>query len=137
MDFEEVESELLEPQERVLQGTPGLEQLEGNAGPGGAFVNLTFAIGTDMKAALVEVLGRLNRVPPLPRDADRPVVQMGNNDSNASLSWFFVQLLPGTQGKIEDYRRFQSEHLSRIKGVQNVRTEVPSQILKPASALPV
>ena len=38
---------------------------------------------------------------------------------------------------IEDYRRFQSEHLSRIKGVQNVRTEVPSQILKPASALPV
>src|SRR5690349_14990739 len=58
---EEVESELLEPQERVLQGMPGVEQIEGNAGPGGSFVNLTFSIGTDMRAALVDVLGRLNR----------------------------------------------------------------------------
>jgi hypothetical protein len=32
---------------------------------------MQFAIGTDMKAALVEVLGRLNRVPPLPREVDR------------------------------------------------------------------
>jgi len=38
---------------------------------------------------------------------------------------------------IEDYRRFQSEHLSRIKGVQNVKTEVPSQTLKALAALPV
>ncbi|MFO1516986.1 MAG: efflux RND transporter permease subunit [Lysobacterales bacterium] len=121
---EEVEAELLEPQERVLQGTPGLEQLEGNAGPGGAFVNLTFAIGTDMKSALVEVIGRLNRVPPLPRDADRPVVQMGNNDSNQSLSWFFVQLLPGTPGPIENYRQFLDNtvrpRLESVPGVAGV-----------------
>ena len=38
---------------------------------------------------------------------------------------------------IEDYRRFQSEHLSGIKGVQNVKTEVPSQTLKALAALPV
>ena len=122
---EEVESELLEPQERVLQGTPGLEQLEGNAGPGGAFVNLTFAIGTDMKSALVEVLGRMNRVPPLPRDADRPVVQMGNNDANQSLTWFFVQLLPGTPGPVENYRQFLDNtvrpRLESVPGVAGVQ----------------
>jgi multidrug efflux pump subunit AcrB len=74
-----------------------------------------------MKAALVEVLGRLNRVPPLPRDADRPVVQMGNNDSNASLSWFFVQLLPGTPGPVEQYRQFlDSTVRSRIEAVPGV-----------------
>jgi Lrp/AsnC family leucine-responsive transcriptional regulator len=38
---------------------------------------------------------------------------------------------------IDDYRRFQSEHLSRIKGVQNVKTDVPSQIVKQTSALPL
>ncbi|MBD9528920.1 Lrp/AsnC family transcriptional regulator [Paracoccus sp. PAR01] len=38
---------------------------------------------------------------------------------------------------IEDYRRFQSEHLSRIKGVQNVKTDVPSQMVKRSFAMPV
>jgi multidrug efflux pump subunit AcrB len=121
---EEVESELLEPQERVLQGMPGLEQLEGSANPGGAFVNLTFAIGTDMKSALVEVLGRMNRIPPLPRDADRPLVQMGNNDANQSLTWFFVQLLPGTPGPVENYRQFLDTtvrpRLESVPGVAGV-----------------
>jgi DNA-binding Lrp family transcriptional regulator len=38
---------------------------------------------------------------------------------------------------IADYRRIQSEHLSRIKGVQNVKTDVPSQIIKQPSELPL
>ncbi|OBQ95750.1 Lrp/AsnC family transcriptional regulator [Mesorhizobium sp. AA23] len=38
---------------------------------------------------------------------------------------------------IEDYRRFQSEHLSRIKGVQNVKTDVPSQTVKQTSEMPL
>jgi len=107
---EEVESELLEPQEQVLQGLPGMEELDGNAGAGGSFINLTFAIGTDMKNALVEVIGRLNRVRSIPKDADRPVVQVGGNggggNANETLSWFFVQLLPGSAGTIDQYRHF-------------------------------
>ncbi|TIW71383.1 MAG: Lrp/AsnC family transcriptional regulator, partial [Mesorhizobium sp.] len=38
---------------------------------------------------------------------------------------------------IDDYRRFQSEHLSRIKGVQNVKTDVPSQTIKQTSEMPL
>ncbi|HEX2527995.1 MAG TPA: Lrp/AsnC family transcriptional regulator [Geminicoccus sp.] len=38
---------------------------------------------------------------------------------------------------IGDYRRFQSEHLSRIRGVQNVKTDVPSQTVKQTSELPL
>ena len=38
---------------------------------------------------------------------------------------------------IDEYRRFQSEHLSRIRGVQNVKTEVPSQTIKQSSELPL
>ena len=53
---EEVEAELLEPQEQVLQGLPGVEEVNGNANSGGSQVFLRFAIGTDMKAALSSAL---------------------------------------------------------------------------------
>ncbi|MDR3388731.1 MAG: efflux RND transporter permease subunit [Rudaea sp.] len=118
---EEVESELLEPQEEVLQGLPGVEELDGNAGSGGSNINLTFAIGTDMKNALVEVIGRINRVRSIPKDADRPVVQVGGGDANESLSWFFVQLLPGTPGPVDNYRHFIENTVKpRIEGVPGV-----------------
>jgi len=120
---EEVEAQLLEPEEQVLQGLPGVEQIEGNANTGGSFINLEFAIGTDMRAALVDVIGRMNRMRPLPQDADRPVIQIGGggNDSNDSLSWFFVQLLPGTQGPIENYRRYIEDVIRpRIEAVPGV-----------------
>ncbi len=82
----EIESEILEPQEEVLQGMPGMEEMEGNAFAGGSFVNLTFEVGTDMQAVLVDVLGRLNRLPPMPADADPPVVQLSAEDTNQNLT---------------------------------------------------
>jgi RND family efflux transporter MFP subunit len=120
---EEVESEILEPLENVLQGMSGVEEIEGNANPGAAQINLRFALGTDMKNALVEVIGRLNRLRPLPRDADRPVVTLGGGDGNANetLSWFFVQQLPGTPGTIESQRRFIEDTVRpRIEAVPGV-----------------
>jgi multidrug efflux pump subunit AcrB len=119
---EEVESELLEPLENVMQGLPGVEEIEGNAFVGGANLNLKFALGTDMKSALVEAIGRLNRLPPLPRDADRPQVTLGGNgDTNETLSWFFVQLLPGTAGPIESHKRFIEETVrSRLESIPGV-----------------
>lgn len=119
---EEVESELLEPLENVMQGMQGVEEIEGNASAGGAQLNLRFAIGTDMKNALVEVIGRLNRLPPLPRDADRPSVSSGGNgNANETLSWFFVQLLPGTPGPIERHRRFIEDTVrARLESIPGV-----------------
>jgi multidrug efflux pump subunit AcrB len=126
---EEVEAELLEPQEQVLQGLSGVEEINGNAGNGGSQVFLRFAIGTDMKAALVDVIGRMSRLPPLPRDADRPVVQLGGDgpDSNQYLSFFFVQMLPGTEGPIDRYRRFVEDvvkpRIESVPGVGQVQVE--------------
>ncbi len=119
---EEVESELLEPLENVMQGLAGVEEIDGNAFVGGANLNLRFAIGTDMKNALVEAIGRLNRLPPLPRDADRPQVSLGGNgDTNETLSWFFVQLLPGTPGPIEKQRRFIEDTVrARLESIPGV-----------------
>ena len=77
----EVESEILEPMEEVLQGLPGLQVMEANAFNGGAFINMRFNLETDMQAAMMDVIGRLNRLPPLPADADPPVVQLGGRGS--------------------------------------------------------
>lgn len=38
---------------------------------------------------------------------------------------------------LDDYRRFQSAHLTRTNGIQNVKTDVPSQVVKQTYALPL
>lgn len=120
----EIESELLKPQEDVLRGLPGLEQIESNANPGNAFISLRFAVGTDLKQVLIDILGRLNRLPPLPDDADPPVVQMAGSAANDTLSWFFVQLLPSTAGTVADHRQFVDAvvrpRLEAVPGVASV-----------------
>jgi multidrug efflux pump subunit AcrB len=122
----EVESQLIEPQERALRGLPGLEEMNSFAGPGGANVNLRFAVGTDMPRTLVEVISRMNQLPPLPRDADAPSITLGGDGgqgANETLSWFFVQLKPGTPGPVEDYRREVEDLLrARLEAVPGVGT---------------
>ena len=133
---EEAEAELLEPQERVLQGLQGLEEITGNANSGGTDIILTFAIGTDMKAALVDVIGRMSRLPPLPRDADRPVVQLGGfgDALNENLTFFFVQLLPGTEGPVDKYRRFIEDVVQpRIESVPGVARRTRSTADRPTT----
>ena len=119
----EVESEILEPQEEVLEGIPGLTALQANANRGGSWINLTFGLETDMQETVIEVISRLNRLPPLPRDADPPVLQLGGGGggSNQALSWFFIQLLPGNPRSIESYDRFVEDVVkTRIESVPGV-----------------
>ncbi|HEY4125286.1 MAG TPA: efflux RND transporter permease subunit, partial [Rhizomicrobium sp.] len=40
----EVEAQLLEPEEEVLQGIPGLQQMESFANSGSGYISLTFAL---------------------------------------------------------------------------------------------
>ena len=97
----EIESEIIEPQERALAGLRGMRSLNAFANQGSSFLNLEFAVGTDMQATMLEVISRMNQLPPLPRDAQAPQISLGEdggNGPNNTLSWFFVQLLPGTPG---------------------------------------
>ena len=68
----EVESEIIEPIESVLRGLPGLKQMSAWANAGNAWINLEFGLDTDMQRTLMEVIGRMNRLDPLPRDASQP-----------------------------------------------------------------
>lgn len=46
-------------------------------------------------------------------------------------------LLRVVTSDVESYRKFQREYFTRIKGVQNVKTEIPLQKIKLTSELPV
>jgi multidrug efflux pump subunit AcrB len=120
----EVESELIEPQERALRGLAGLQEIQSFSGAGGAFINLEFAVGTDMGRMLIDVIARMNQLPPLPRDADAPQISLGQDGGggpNETLSWFFVQLKPGTPGPVENYRREVEDLMrSRIESIPGV-----------------
>ncbi len=103
----EIESEIVEPIESVLQGIPGMLEMRAWANPGNAWINLEFGLETDMQRTLMEVIARMNRLDPLPRDATQPVVMLGGgNGGTPALTYFFLQLLPGTPGKIHDYKQF-------------------------------
>jgi len=124
---QEVESELLEPQEEVLQGLPGLKELNANANAGGSWIQLTFGLDTAMDQTLIEVISRLNRLPPLPRDATPPSVSVSGGfggGSNEALSWFFIQRLPGNPRGIESYQPFVEDTVKRqietVPGVAGV-----------------
>ena len=121
----EVEAQIIQPEEEVLQGIPGLTEMRAFANSGGGYIALTFALGTDMNQTLVDVIGRLNRVPSLPADSERPFVQMANTqDSNSSLLYVFMQALPGNQRNVESFepwiRYTVAPRIKAIKGVGSV-----------------
>lgn len=46
-------------------------------------------------------------------------------------------LLRVSVADLDDYRQFQSTHLTKVNGIQNVKTDVPSEIVKQTYALPL
>jgi multidrug efflux pump subunit AcrB len=121
----EIESEIIEPIEAVLRGLPGLKEMRAYANPGNAWVSLEFGLDTDMQRSLMEVIARMNRLDPLPRDASQPVIMLGGGNGNTpALTYFFLQLLPGTPGKIHDYTQFVEDvvrpAIEAVPGVANV-----------------
>jgi multidrug efflux pump subunit AcrB len=118
----EVESQLVEPEEDVLQGIPGMQEMDGFANNGGGYIQLTFALGTDMKSTLVDVIGRLNRLPPLPADAQKPFVQLASTqDANSLLLYVFMQKLPGNARDVNTYTQWLKDSvIPRLEAVPGV-----------------
>ena len=123
----EIESEIIEPQEQVLRGIPGLKSMNAFANRGAAFINLEFGVDTNMEQTLIEVISRMTRVANLPRDARPPRIMLGGFGGNTpALTWFFLQALPGNDKDISDYMEFTNDtirpRIEAIEGVSSVQT---------------
>jgi len=120
----EIESEIVEPQEDVLRSIPGLLRMQSTASFGRGSINLQFAIGTDMNRALIEVMNRLNQVPRYPVDANEPLITVGANDFERIIAWFVISALPDNPRPIESYQDFVDDvviqRLERVPGISSV-----------------
>ena len=124
---QEVESELIEPQEQVLRGIPGLTAMNAFANRGSSYINLEFNVGTNMDQTLIEVISRMTRVPSLPRDARPPRIMLGGfGGANPALTFFFLQALPGNDKSIDEYIDFTNDtirpRIEAVEGVASVQT---------------
>lgn len=120
----EMEAQIVEPLERVLRGIPGMKSQRAMANGGYSQITLEFGLETDMQQTLLEVISRMNRLPPLPRDANRPVISSGGGSDAPALTFFFLQVLPGNEHAIGDYEVFFEDvirpRLEVIPGVARV-----------------
>ncbi len=125
----EIESEIIEPVEEVMQGVPGLLEMRSFSNPSSGFVSLEFDLEADMDHALIEVISRLNRLPPLPADADRPRVVMngGGGASSETLIYLFTQFREGSALSQEEYVPFIEDEvvprLEAIEGISDISVE--------------
>ncbi|MGY0216720.1 efflux RND transporter permease subunit [Endozoicomonadaceae bacterium StTr2] len=129
---EEMESEIAEPLEKALKGLPGLKDMDSDSGSGRVEIDLEFALNTDMQATMLEVINRINQVSGLPDDISGPFID--NGSSNDSLTFLFIQQLPGNERSIKTYQSLIDTQvkpvLESIPGVAgvNVRGEGDRQL---------
>jgi multidrug efflux pump subunit AcrB len=120
---EEVEAEIIEPQEEAFRGIPGLVIMESSAGQGNGSISLTFAVGTDIRRALIEVMNRLNRVPNYPPDALQPIVSAGGGSFGNWIAWFVLTTRDDNPRSIETYQEYVEEVIqARFERVPGVST---------------
>jgi multidrug efflux pump subunit AcrB len=121
----EIESELTVTVEEVLQGTPGMTELQSFSMPNFGFMQLEFALETDMTRALIDIISRLNRLRPLPANAEKPQVTLGEwGDANDQLIEYYIQMLEDDPVKLADNKRYLREviapDLGALYGVSQV-----------------
>jgi len=121
----EVETEIIEPQEDVLRGLPGMTKLLSKAQEGRGEITITFSVEMDLRRALLEVINRLNQVPSYPEDVDEPTISTIGGNARA-IAWFIVKPIAGNDRDISSYKNYIEEvvqtRFERVPGV--ARSEI-------------
>ena len=132
---EEMESNIVEPQENVLRNTPGVTDISAFVSRGNGFVTLTFDVGTDIQEAKLDVINNLNQAPPRPADAMEPRVFAGGGQQAPPAASMLIRVLPNNPNKeLADYQKLIEDHveprLARIPGVSqvNLNSEQPREM---------
>ncbi len=84
---EEIESDVVEPQEQVLGTLSGLVSMTSTSQAGQSLVRLEFETGTDIKTALAEVDQKLGEVPSYPAGVDEPRIDDLDPESIDYIAW--------------------------------------------------
>ncbi|GAB4388290.1 MAG: efflux RND transporter permease subunit [Thermodesulfovibrionales bacterium] len=119
----EVEREIIEEQEKVLKGIPGLVEMESQAYDSNGSITLRFAIGTAVDDALLRVSNKLNEVPSYPENVEKPVI----NATGAAASpviWMILKTDEDNPRPADTYLTFFEnevrQHIERVPGVADL-----------------
>ncbi|MFC0116596.1 efflux RND transporter permease subunit [Pseudoalteromonas xiamenensis] len=134
---EEMESMIIEPLENAVKNTPGALEVNTDISQGFGSINLTFAVGTDMQQATLDVLTNLNQAPPLPLDAMDPIVSAGGSGQAGGPNVATLLVVPLMYGEHTDMAQYQKAiddliepRLARIPGISrvNLASERPKEL---------
>ena len=119
----EIEREIIEEQERVLKGIPGLVEMESSSFNNQGTVTLKFRIGTDIDDALLRVSNKLNEVPSYPENVEKPVIN-ATGAATSPVIWIIFKKADDNPNSIRTYRTyFEDEvrqYLERVEGVADL-----------------
>jgi HAE1 family hydrophobic/amphiphilic exporter-1 len=116
----EIEKDIVEEQEAALKGVQRLTMMEGSAFNGQAIITLTFEVGTDLNAALLNVSNKLDEVTSYPENVNRPVIEASGAESSPVI-WMVLKMRDGEPEKINTFRTFFEndvrQYIDRVQGV--------------------
>jgi HAE1 family hydrophobic/amphiphilic exporter-1 len=116
----EVEKDIVEEQEAALKGVQRLTMMEGSSFNSQAMITLTFEVGTDLNAALLNVSNKLDEVTSYPENVNRPVIEASGAESSPVI-WMVLKMRGGEPEKINTFRTFFEnevrQYIDRVKGV--------------------
>jgi HAE1 family hydrophobic/amphiphilic exporter-1 len=117
---EEVEKEIIIPQEDKLKTLEGLKEMESESRDSSGNVTLTFAIGTDMDASILKVSNKLNQVPTYPDNVEKPVI-VSASEQREAIAYLILRKTAGDPSGI-DFEKTYAENvikplLERVQGV--------------------
>ncbi|EGB14350.1 acriflavin resistance protein [Pseudodesulfovibrio mercurii] len=119
----EMERDVIEEQEKVLKGIPGLIQMESSNYNARSELTLKFEIGTEIDKALLRVSNKLDEVPEYPDDVDRPIIS-ATGASTSPVIWLTMETLPGNDRDVTTYQTFFEndvrQYIERVEGVADL-----------------
>ena len=119
----EVEREIIEEQEKVLKGIPGLVEMESASFNSRGTVTLRFSIGTDTDEALLRVSNKLDEVPSYPENVDKPIIT-ATGAASSPVIWMVLKTTEDNHRSAYQYRTYFEnnirQYLERTEGVADL-----------------
>ena len=116
----EVEKDIVEEQEAVLKGVQQLTLMESSSYNSQALITLSFEVGTDLDAALLNVSNKLDEVPSYPENVEKPAIEASGAESSPVI-WMVMKMREGPAERINTFRTFFEndvrQYIDRVPGV--------------------
>ncbi|MGF1582051.1 MAG: efflux RND transporter permease subunit [Gemmataceae bacterium] len=118
----EVEREIVQEQEKQLKGVEGMTKMTSESKDSSGSITMEFAVGTDMREALLKANTRLQQVREYPEDADEPVIKTANL-GDRPIAWFILSPRPPSRDKIAAFKQQYPQLAEQLAQVENTFNE--------------